>query len=121
MQANHKVQVGHCHRHDSMQISFLPRAEGMSYLNGFPLSCETVTKFFRQGGKAIQEEINMKKFGCRICLRKKQVNDTSAVPGSSANPAGDKDRDVAQNCSQPKNPKPPLFNFNGLRSHLKAK
>jgi hypothetical protein len=106
-----------------MQLSFLPRDERMSYLNGFPLSNSygTVTKFFRQGGKAIQKEIDMRDFGCRICLRKKQINDTSAIPGSSANPAGNKDRDVAQNCSQPKNPKPPLFNFNGLRSHLKAK
>ena len=125
-------QIGHCHRHESMELSFVSREEVISHLNGFAYPYGIVAKLFRHGGQAVQKEINKKNFGCRICLRRKQTKDTTvAVPESeaSANPSGAEDHTDSSplvstlDCPLSQRPKemPPLFNFNGMRSHLKAK
>lgn len=111
-----------------MEFTFLGLPETIQYLNGFKYPYGMVAKLFRQG-KEIQDE---KKFGCRFCLRRKQVNGTPAnVPGGSANITGNEDFTAEgfqrtmplESCVPLEKPKeiPTLFSFNGMRSHVKAK
>jgi hypothetical protein len=115
-----------------MELSFVSLEEVTLHLNGFSYPYGIVAKFFRQGGQAVQREIDTKKFGCRICLRRKQAKDTAvAAPeseGSSRTVGGETHSDMGAlvnilHCPLSQRPKemPPLFSFNGLRSHLKAK
>ena len=110
-----------------MEFTFLGLPETIQYLNGFRYPYGMVAKLFRQG-KKIRDE---KKFGCRICWRGKQVDNTPAdVPGGSANITGNEgciegtQRTMPlESCIPLERPKemPTLFSFNGMRSHLKAK
>ncbi|KDR80128.1 hypothetical protein GALMADRAFT_136670 [Galerina marginata CBS 339.88] len=154
--------VGHSHRHDDMQVSFPSMENILSYMGGFPYHHGLVQKLLGPGSlsNAGKKEIDRKNYGCRHCLREKQVQGaaaaTIAAASSSAteNVGGDtgathtQDTTVQQPSSSSKGQSasaehielsivvyrmhdvaiegplerpPPLFNFNGIRSHLKSK
>ncbi|CAA7269347.1 unnamed protein product [Cyclocybe aegerita] len=136
--------IGHSHRHEEMQVDFTSDVEKISsLLGGYPYTFGLAKKLLGSDAvhaSAIKKEIDAKNFGCRHCLRTKQVTDAVAT-----NPTTDAQANVASQVltttgapggielstvahyshdlgiEGPKERPPPLFNLNGLRSHLKAK
>src|SRR5258705_8484997 len=109
-----------------MEISFVSEKELTSHLNGFAYPYGLAAKFLQHGGKAVQKEIDKKNFGCRICLKRKQTEEIVDVSKEPTNPIeGDANPPVPDllHCTLSERPEemPPLFSFNGMRSHLKAK
>jgi len=138
--------VDHCHRHDAMELSLTFSVDTIaSYLGGYPFTFGVTEKLLGsarsfKGKKAI----GRKNYGCRHCLRAKQVEPVAVVPGVAAEnegndgggeEAGENEAPEAievrlstivwtmhdRGIQGPKERPPPLFNFNGMRSHLKAK
>jgi len=108
-----------------MEISFVSEKEVTSHLNGFAYPYGLAAKFLRHCGKAVQKEIDKKNFGCRICLKRKQTEEIVNVSKELANSTeGDVNPFLnLLHCTLSERPEemPPLFSFNGMRSHLKAK
>ena len=145
---NFCIKVDHCHRHDVMELSLTFSVDSIiSYLGGYPFSFGLVEKLrgserltFR-GKKAIES----KNYGCRHCLRAKQVELTAATAAPVENRGSDSGAEEAgarnpepreavqvklstialrmheRGIEGPKEKPPPLFNFDGMISHLKAK
>jgi hypothetical protein len=123
-----------------MQLSLTdPHDKIASYLGEFPYEHGLVEKLLQRGGRSVQTEIAKKNFGCRHCLRLKQNQlatsmDLGSAPGEASNLViqdSQSNRRAERVLSamvsrvqvlfEGPREKPPLFNFNGLRSHLKAK
>jgi hypothetical protein len=122
-----------------MQVSLTdPHDKIAFYLGEFPYEHGLVEKLLQRGGLLIQTEIDRKNFGCRHCLRLKQNQlatflDLSGAPGEVSMIQDSQSNRRAERCLSamvrraevlfegPREKPPPLFNFNGLRSHLKAK
>ncbi|KAJ3515557.1 hypothetical protein NLJ89_g1681 [Agrocybe chaxingu] len=136
--------IGHSHRHEEMQVDFTSDVERISsFLGGYPYTFGLAKRLLNSDAvhaPTVKKQIDAKNFGCRHCLRTKQVTDAVV-----ANPTIDAQVNVANQVSTttgtpvgielstlahyshdlgiegPKERPPPLFIFNGLRSHLKAK
>lgn len=101
-----------------MKLSLLPEADSLS---AHLLEPGTCLKLLAKGAEA-EALRSSKNYGCRHCIRKLSTSssgstDEDGEPGSthSADTPGSE-------CLQTTSPdKQRLFNFNGLRSHLKAK
>ncbi|KAF9568625.1 hypothetical protein CPC08DRAFT_702225 [Agrocybe pediades] len=134
--------AGHSRRHEDMEISRPSLETVTEYLGGYPYQyglAKSLSGFggFSEGGKM---EINRTNFGCRHCLRAKQETEAAVAslqagdaPASSANSAASAavivelstvarrmhDLGIEGPLERPLTER--LFNFNGLRSHLKEK
>lgn len=143
-----------------MQCSFTtPLDEIVGYMGGFPYEYGLVQKLLvlPTPSPAIKQEIDRKNYGCRHCLREKQVKEAalaaaastneeastigtaqatapatiSATPSASAKLAAVNDPQIQLSAlvyrphelgvEGPHDKPPSLSNFNGMRSHLKAK
>jgi len=140
--------IGHCHRHNEMQVSFEPMEQLSSYLGGYRYEYGLVQKLMGPTSNSAntKKEIEWKNFGCRHCLRKKMEVEaaTAAIASTNQNsefqgqtgPANPKQKDATKltmvelstlayhmhdTTEGPLEKPPPLYNFNGMRSHLKAK
>lgn len=103
-----------------MQLSLLSTEEADS-LATHPLEPGTCLKLLAKGTEA-EDLRGSKNYGCRRCIRKSislpaQPTDVDTNPESaeSAEPS------ISEGLKATTLGKPKLFNFNGLRSHLKAK
>jgi hypothetical protein len=116
-----------------------------SYLGGYPFTFGLTEQLLGPESLStkIKEAIESKNYGCRHCLRAKQVQPafTAAVEnegggGEEAEATGERtpEHEAVQvqlsktayrmhdlGIEGPKEKPPPLFNFNGMISHLKAK
>jgi len=124
-----------------MQVSLTdPHDKIAFYLGGFPYEHGLVENLLQRGGRSVQTEVDRKNFGCRHCLRLKQNQlatfmDLGGAPGEVSNLViqdlqshGRAERFLSAMVRRaevlfegPREEPPPMFNFNGLRSHLKAK
>jgi len=129
--------VGHSHRHDAMELSLTLSVDKVaSYLGGYPFSFGLTEKLMGPehltflGKKAIES----KNYGCRHCLRAKQVELATATENEGGDEEGGASNPESvvrlskiaiamhsQGIQGPREKPPPLFNFNGMISHLKAK
>lgn len=139
-------KVGHCHRHDAMELSFTFSVDTIvSYLGGYPFTFGLTEKLLGSARSSkVKKATGRKNYGCRHCLRAKQVEPVAAVPGVAAENEGndgggeEAGKNEAPQVTEvrlstvvrrmhdegiqgPKERPPPLFNFNGMRSHMKAK
>lgn len=133
-------KAGHSHRHENMELSLPTLEEVTAYLGGYPYEHGVASQLMGPAGisPAAKTEIESVNFGCRHCLREAQrlaslASSTSStqenvVPasnnGSTATPIQlssvvHRMHDVG--IEGPLMQPPPLYNFNGMRSHLKAK
>lgn len=95
-------------------------------------------KLLKKGGRLVQTEIDKKNFGCRHCWRSKQnkISASTNLDGASVETSppvvhGSRAAEgiILQAMASrmqvdregPREKPPPLFHFNGLRSHMKAK
>jgi hypothetical protein len=106
------LQIDHAQRHDNMQMSLLSVEEAAS-LSTRSFELGTCSKLL--GPKLQAKKFREKKnYGCQHCFH------VTSVTGNS-NATTDSKLDT----SQPSKPRPlsdgRLFNFNGLRSHVKTK
>lgn len=116
-----------------------------SYLGGYPFTLGLTEKLMGPEGLSMKgkKAIGSKNYGCRHCLRAKQVEAATVAPevaarneGGGGEEAGERNelpkavqvqlstvacRMHDRGIQGPKERPPPLFNFNGMRSHLKAK
>lgn len=135
-----------------MQCSFTtPHDDIVGYMGGFPYEYGLVQKLIGLSTPEpdIKQEIDRRNYGCRHCLREKQIADAAAAASanegdnaaqaapattSAPPPAGSSavkgpqielsslvHRPHDLGIEGPQNRPPPLFIFNGMRSHLKAK
>lgn len=139
-------KVGHSHRHDNIQLSLPMLDDVCSYLGGYPYEHGVVAKLLGPTGilPEAKAEIEAKNFGCRHCLRKAQLDEAaSADNNGTSDDASSAQTTGVTMVAETSNPielasvvhrlhdtgiqgpltKPPtpLFSFNGIRSHLKAK
>ena len=121
-----KIQIGHCHRHEDMQVAFYYSVNDMAgFLAGFPYESGLVERLLLGSGESTKKEIAVKNFGCRHCLAKlrnpPKIGDSSAsngLGGTYLSHVEQRTRELYPLASQEKFV---LFDFNGLRSHLKGK
>jgi len=111
-----------------------------SYLGGYPFTFGLTEKLMGSEGLTMKgkKAIESKNYGCRHCLRVKQVELAAAASEKeSSEEAGERIPEPLEavqvklstmacrmhdlGIEGPKERPPPLFNFNGMRSHLKAK
>ena len=120
-----------------------------SYLGGYPFTFGLTERLLGPEGLSIKgkKAIGSKNYGCRHCLRVKQVGPAAVAPDVAAENEGDGSDAVSEEAGEgneplnavqiqlstivcrmhdrgiqgPKERPPPLFNFNGMVSHLKAK
>lgn len=135
------VKIGHSHRHDDMQVKFEALQTVENYLGPHPYEygvCKTLLGP-SSATLATKAEIDRKNYGCRHCLREEQEKQVAlsaaAVPAVAASDATATTMDVDDRIDLksvvsrleevglegPKEQPRPLFSFNGMRSHLKAK
>ncbi|KAF5311117.1 hypothetical protein D9619_007983 [Psilocybe cf. subviscida] len=140
--------IGHSHRHDNMQVKFETLQTVENYLGPHPYEygvCKTLLGP-SNATPTTKAEIDRKNYGCRHCLREEQEKQaalaaaaapTDAAPDAHAADGHGAPMDVDGNAkidlgsvvsrlqevgiAGPKEQPPPLFSFNGMRSHLKAK
>lgn len=145
---NISVKIGHSHRHDDMQVNFETLQTVENYLGPHPYEygvCKTLLGP-SNATPTTKAEIDRKNYGCRHCLREEQEKQaalaaaaapTDAAPDAHAADGHGALMDVDGNAkidlgsvvsrlqevgiAGPKEQPPPLFSFNGMRSHLKAK
>ncbi|TFK34477.1 hypothetical protein BDQ12DRAFT_738215 [Crucibulum laeve] len=136
--------LGHCHRHNNMELREIPNSEATKKLE-YPFNFGLAQKLVSLSPK-MASAIEMKNYGCRHCLGKSKVreekvalaHDQERCEGKLVDGQGElntdtitiavdaqKDEDKAKEKAKPEKPleikKPNLFIFNGIRSHLKAK
>ncbi|KAF8814728.1 hypothetical protein BYT27DRAFT_7205692 [Phlegmacium glaucopus] len=142
MMLDSRSVVGHCHRHDSMELSLALSVNTVtSYLGGYPFTFGLAEKLMGSEGLTLlgKKAIESKNYGCRHCLRAKQVELAAAAAAEDecSGEAGDRNLELLEavqvklsttvsrmhdrGIEGPRNRPPALFNFNGMRSHLKAK
>jgi hypothetical protein len=145
---NNAVKIGHSHQHDDMQVKFETLQTVEKYLGPYPYEygvCKTLLGP-SHATPATKAEIDRKNYGCRHCLREEQEKQVALAAATAAielNPGanvvdaqgaaigvdGNAQIDLGSVVSRlqevgiagPKEQPPPLFSFNGMRSHLKAK
>jgi hypothetical protein len=110
----------------------------ISYLGGYPFTLGLTEKLMGPEGLSMKgkKAIGSKNYGCRHCLRAKQVEPAAGNEGGGGEEAGERNelpkavqvqlstivcRMHDRGIQGPKERPPPLFNFNGMKSHLKAK
>ncbi|KAF9533430.1 hypothetical protein CPB83DRAFT_845249 [Crepidotus variabilis] len=85
--------VGHSHRHDDMQLLFKLRVKQVEeYLGGLPYEHGLVEKFVYSNNTqaaSTRREIAKKNYGCRHCLRIKQVEAAVSATNAAAMIAGE--------------------------------
>ncbi|KAF8960360.1 hypothetical protein BDZ97DRAFT_1834304 [Flammula alnicola] len=153
--------IGHSHRHDVMEVSFASLDKISSHLGGYPYEYGVAQKLLGTATLTVKgrAEIDKKNYGCRHCLRTRQVTEaaaaaaaddgkaddnlpidgSAAAEGSSTVPEVSSMGEVVKNIrirvelstvvhrmhdvgiEGPMERPPPLFSFNGMRSHLKSK
>ncbi|KAI0642671.1 hypothetical protein C8Q79DRAFT_983413 [Trametes meyenii] len=98
----------HCKRHEESAFTLLPETAGP---DAAPLEHGLTAKLL-SGGAKFAAQRDMKAFSCRHCAH-------GTLPPNTADPdtTADGDQESTGLISQ----RPNLMNFNGLRSHLKAK
>jgi len=120
-----------------MQVSFLTSLDTIeSYLGGFPYEYGLVSELTQRSASfanSIKRQIEKKNFGCRHCLRKNRESSmtiSDSVPEVLQGVGGSSryielsavaHRMLDLQIEGPRERPPPLYNFNGMRSHLKAK
>ncbi|KAH9478544.1 putative mannosyl-oligosaccharide alpha-1,2-mannosidase 1B [Psilocybe cubensis] len=80
--------IGHSHRHEDMQCSFTtPLDDIVGYMGGFPYEYGLVKKLLvpTTPPPIIKQEIDKKNYGCRHCLRDKQVKAAALAAAASTN------------------------------------
>jgi hypothetical protein len=133
-----------------MALSFESVEKLASFLGGYPYEYGLVQKLLGPTSSSVdaKKEIERKNFGCRHCLRQKMEMEAAAA-AAVATPSTNQPSDVQPQDPTPPMPKahakptmielkslvyhmhdttegplekpPPLYIFNGMRSHLKGK